>query len=269
MRFFNILISCVFVFILISAVAFAKPGPYVKVLLVAGKAEFLTAGKTDWEELKRGTYLYSGDSIKTYRDSSVEIGFEWGTENILSVRPNTHVVIKLAGKEKIELIDGEVYALVESLPKGSTFEIRTPTAVCGARGTGWGVKANKNRTTVSAYDKNSYAKGLNKDGSVMEDNMTVPEGFETIVERFMKPAGLTKISLQKVGLWDDWKNAILEYLSGKVTLERLAKNLEKIQKQKEKIEELHDRDRIDKRTEKKGAGTGTSGIQPSEEICER
>lgn len=48
----------------------------VKVLSISGKAEYLKAALADWAELRSGIYLYSGDTIRTYDDSSVNIAFE-------------------------------------------------------------------------------------------------------------------------------------------------------------------------------------------------
>ena len=250
MRYFKFVIGFLFIGILIAGIVLAKPKPYVKVSYVSGEVKFLKSGETVWQGIKEGISLFSGDSIKTYANSFVEIAFDGNKDNIVSIKPEAYLVLKLIGREKIELIDGEVFSLIKRLPRGSQFEIRTPTAVCGARGTGWGANTNKNKTVVSAYENDSYVKGITEDGSPMEDKTIVEEGYRSIVKRFKKPSRLMKISQKDMEAWDDWKSDLIDRVSGVLTArERLARNLEKIQDQKEKIEDRRDVNRIEKRTE--------------------
>ena len=262
MRCFKLTISSILIAILATALISAGSKSYVKVIHVTGTAEYLKATGTDWKDVRVGISLFSGDSIKTYKDSSVEIAFDGRKKKIIDIKPGTYIVLKLGETEKIELIDGEVFSLVKKLPRGSRFEIRTPTAICGARGTGWGANANKNRTVVSAYENDSYAKGIRKDGSIVEDNLIVKEGYQTTVKRFDKPSKLMRITDRDFERWNSWKDDLIERISARRAIrERLSRDLEKIQGQKEKIEELRDDERIDKRTEETGAGGGQSGCR--------
>ncbi|MBL7157464.1 MAG: FecR domain-containing protein [Candidatus Omnitrophica bacterium] len=256
MRFLKLSITFIVIFAVASGIILAKSRPHVTVFSVSGTTEYLPAGETQWKNIKIGLAIYSGDNIKTYEDSSVDIAFDDKKKNIVNIKSNTHVVIKLQGEEKIELIDGEVFYLVKMIPRGSRFEIRTPTAVCGARGTGGGAKANKDRTVVSAYENDSYAKGIGKDGKVMEDNLTVKEGFKTIVKLFQRPSALKGLTDKEKAKWDKWKDELLRLFGRSAIMRRLADNLEKIQNAKERMEERKDADRIDKKSEKSGAGGG-------------
>jgi len=231
----------------------------VKVIGTSGDAEFQKSGEREWKKVSKKIYLHSGDSVKTYEDSSVDLAFDTMKERIVGIASNSHVVIKLVGNEKIKLLDGEVYALIKKLPAGSSFEIRTPTAVCGARGTGWGAKGNKNSSTISSYEDSSYVSGLKKDGSKTKET-TVPEKYETTVGRFMKLSPFRKISDEKYGKWDTWRDLVTKHTTqGRVKMERLVGDLEKIERQKERIDERISDDRIRVRDESKGAGSGSSG----------
>lgn len=261
MKYLKIGIGLLLVAFLISGFVSAKSRLRVKALSVSGRAEYLTAGKTAWERLKKGQYLYTGDSVKTYINASVDLSFDGSRKNLVTVKPDTHVVLKLEDPERIELIDGEVFYLVKSLPRGSTFEIRTPTAVCGARGTGGGAKANKNETVVSGYEKDSYVKGLEKDGTPMKIAQIVKEGYKSIVKRFQRPSKLMKLSEREMKKWDGWKNRVAERVSAKRALSgKLAKDLDKIQSHKERIEERKDEERIEKRAEEKTEEYGRNYI---------
>lgn len=245
--------------VIILTADIAKPAPKlsIKVIYISGKAEFLRSGKAAWENIKKGLLLYSGDSIKTYRNSRVDLAFDKRKDNIVGIRPNTHVVLKLKDTEKIELFDGEVFSLVERIPRGSSFEIRTPTAICGARGTGWGTGADKNKTTVNAYEDDAYAKGIKADGRVMEEEAVISEGHGTVVERFKGPSALFKIREDNYRKWDNWRRGLTGRSSReKAKMERLAKDLDKIESKKERIEDRIEESRLSEKEEGSGAGAG-------------
>jgi hypothetical protein len=258
----NLRFAASFILIAVLAVSLVKAesGPYVRVIKSRGKAELLRSGETAWKSVKKGARLYSGDSLKTSRNSSVEIGFDRGKKNIANIRPGSHVVLKLEASEKIKLIDGEVFLLVRGLPRGSGFEVRTPTAVCGARGTGWGARGDKNKTVTSAYEEKIYVRGIKKDGRVAEDEVIVPEGHESVISRFGRPSRPSRISEKNYGKWDKWRGNVARRVSREKTkMERLTGDLDKIESKKERIEDRIDEDRLRKRSDDTGAGGGTTG----------
>lgn len=247
MKTVKLIVNVLLIVILMSGFAFAQSKSYVKTFHISGNAEYLKSGTNLWKTLEAGKALYSGDSVRTHEDSFAEIAFDKKKENMVSILAKSHVVIRLKDEEKIELIDGEVFALVNQLPKGSTFEIRTPTAVCGARGTGWGAKANKAKTTVSAYEKDSYAKGMDESGKIMEGNLTVKQGYETIVKLFGKPSALSKISDKAYEKWNSWKDTLIDRIAGSRGKGMMGTNLEQLLSQKEKMVEKQDNDRVQDR----------------------
>ncbi|MDP3804308.1 MAG: FecR family protein, partial [Candidatus Omnitrophota bacterium] len=85
--------------------------------------------------------LGEGDTIETGDNGMVEIKFDNGCG--LSLKPNTQIKItRLVIDPKtgvyqnlFESSKGKIKARIENLKGKSTFEIKTPTAICGARGT--------------------------------------------------------------------------------------------------------------------------------------
>ena len=114
-----------------------------EVLQVSGKAKILPSEKTVWKKAEVGMSLETGDLIKTYDKSFLEVSFNKKKSNTIKIGPKSVVVLKLKKGEKIELIDGEVFARINKLPRGSSFVIRTPIASCGARGTEYKVSSKK------------------------------------------------------------------------------------------------------------------------------
>lgn len=234
MKYFKFVISFFLIVILAAGFILAKPTLSVEVIYTSGRAEYLTSGETEWKEVKKDLFLYSGDSIKTHKNSYVGIAFDAKKNNVVNIEPDAYVVLKLKEAEKIELIDGEVFSSMKRLPRGSRFEIRTPTAVCGARGTDLGVNANKTRTIVSAYENDSYTKGIKKDGTLTEE-VSVKEGYQRLVKRFEKPSKLMKISNRDIKRWEKWRGDLRKRVSARKDVDKKwDKKLKKIQDTAEK-----------------------------------
>ena len=126
---------------------------------IKGEVTALIYGKPDWRAADEGMKLHSGDSAKTGRDASAKITFEG---NSVSLGPDTYVVLKLEKNKKIELIDGELFVLIKNLPPGSTFEVRTPMGVCGARGTQFKVTSSRDEslTMLAVRDKKATLESI-------------------------------------------------------------------------------------------------------------
>lgn len=259
MRYFKIAVGLFLISILVASTINAAPGSSVNVTDVTGNVEFLAQGAASWETLEKGMRLRSGDSVKTKSKSSATFAFDSRKRNLVTVKQNSHVVLKLAGSEKLELIDGEVFALVKNLPRGSSFEIRTPTAVCGARGTGWGVIASQMETIVRAFENDSYVMGIDESGDIIRKKLIVLEGFETTIKRFQMPSKLTKISDSNYQKWRDAKKR-LEKLDKRIKKlkERLVNDLGRAESRRERLEDKKADDRAIKKKEETSSGSGTN-----------
>lgn len=181
--------------------ALADTGTHVTIYNLEGRVEILRSGETVWGDAVENMKLYSGDGIKTWQDSFVEVAFDKEKNNRCRIDPNTHVVILLKNTEKIELISGEMFTKLMKLAEGSTFEIRTPTAICGARGTSWGTIASSVRTVVEAFSDNIYAQGIDQNGNVMDEQTTVSEGSKSVVDQHEAPSAPERMSQQDSERW--------------------------------------------------------------------
>ena len=204
MKYFKYLLSCFAIVCLFSVVASGYDS-HVKVFYISGKAEVRTGDEDKWIEAQTGMVLRSGDGIKTYKESYVDIAFDRSKKNVVRINSNTHVVLKLAKEEKIELIDGEVFSTINDLPRGSSFMLRTPTAVCGARGTDWLTRGNKEKTVVEAYKDNVSIRGIDEKGRVMEGKETAFEGRKIMVERFQEPSTPERIPEKNFDRWRSFR----------------------------------------------------------------
>jgi ferric-dicitrate binding protein FerR (iron transport regulator) len=166
----------------------------VVVISTSGKAHVTPSGKNKPVACKEGMSLAAGARITTEKGAYVRIAFDDLQQNIVKINENSDVVLKLADGEKIELVDGQIYALLRNVKKGETFRVRTPCAVCGARGTGWGTKTDGKASEVAVFEDKVFVRGLNKDGSAMEKFSWVKKGYKVKIKKFEKPGKKEKLS---------------------------------------------------------------------------
>ena len=107
----------------------------------AEPVEILKNGKTLWRKVVLNESVKTGDEIITKDGGSADIRLENG--NFVAIKENSHVkIVKLWLNSKtgdyenlFEAKYGKIKAVIEKLTKDSKFEVKTPVAVCGARGT--------------------------------------------------------------------------------------------------------------------------------------
>jgi hypothetical protein len=194
----------ILVFFLCIVLLCAMKAPFClsqeEVLVVSceGEVKVVHHGTIKSVSCKTGMSLEAGARIITGAGAFVRIAFDKRERNIIKIKGKSDVVLKLSDGDKIELIEGEVYALLRDLKPGETFRVRTPSAVCGARGTGWRTHAKGNTSEVATFDGKVFVRGINKDGSVMDGVSWVRKGYKRSIEQNNKPGKDEKLSAGEV-----------------------------------------------------------------------
>jgi len=112
-----------------------------RITSVNGDVTLLENNRKTWAAAKQGMIVEEGDTIRTGGNGKIEITLENG--NIISLQPNSEIKIhKLRQDTKSGEYDnsfssgyGKIKAVVEKIGQKSTFQVKTPTAVCAVRGT--------------------------------------------------------------------------------------------------------------------------------------
>ncbi len=94
-----------------------------------------------WIPVNKGDILDSGDSLKTRENSYAELRFSDGS--IVKISPDTEVSIY---KDYISLAIGYIKLYITKL--FPNFEVRTPSAIAGVRGTEFSVEVLEDQTTI-------------------------------------------------------------------------------------------------------------------------
>lgn len=116
----------------------------------------------------KGELLYRGDRLETAEKATVDIAFDAQWNNTVRVEPATRVEIASGspGPARLDLEAGGLYAKLKRLPEGSSFEVRTPTALAAVRGTEYRTRFTEGRTDVYNFsDSSVYVYGVSPGGA--------------------------------------------------------------------------------------------------------
>jgi hypothetical protein len=130
---------------------FAEAGP-LKLASMTGNVMVKIDPAAEWMKAEVGQTLNQKDSIKTDSDASAIL--EFPDKSSLSLNKNTEISIEelvwdsVQQKVGVKMTKGELRTVIDKVSKPSQFRIKTPTAICGARGTVFYVVVDGNDTRV-------------------------------------------------------------------------------------------------------------------------
>lgn len=226
-----------------------------KILFLSGDVKMRAAGLSKWVDAQLGMVLSVGDNVATGQNSWVEIGFGDNYVNVVRVKENTTLELINLGPVKVGLLKGELRSLIENLSKDSTFEIKTPTAVCGARGTGWDTQTDGQKVIVDAYEREVYFYALDKDGNIAGEDPIIKAGKRGIMEGPLKPISIRNIPKDRMSDWGKWKQGYKERIgAGNADIKQKSQKIQSAQKAintvmkgKASVLQKKDQEGIDKR----------------------
>lgn len=193
---------------ILVAVSIFMPNPYVygesnvrtaKITDFAGDADIMKSGSEKVLDAKKGMKLTHGDRIITGKDSWVMLDVDGDKE--LKVGAKTYVSLEEltydeGEKTGIKLFKGEIWTNIKKkLGKDDEFEVKTPNAIMGARGTkflvsytnaasdaGTGTNENKSKLTVIEGTVQAVAtasvKVKDENGNLVEKQLTIAVSVE-------------------------------------------------------------------------------------------
>jgi uncharacterized membrane protein YgcG len=133
---------------------------------VTGPVDIMRGGALPAVVAKNGDPVSSGDMIRTKTGGFVEVVYKEGTVLRISERSRVdigeHFSEKSPNSSEVRLTRGKVRAIVDlkNIQTSGTgpkkFEVRTPNAIAGVRGTDWGVMHQQNTTTVMTFTGTVY-----------------------------------------------------------------------------------------------------------------
>ncbi|MFZ5516718.1 MAG: FecR family protein [Candidatus Zhuqueibacterota bacterium] len=116
-----------------------------------GDVTILHADQQEWVNAKLYQPVFNGDQIMTRAESRCEI--KLNDKSLIRIGENSSIILSKTNLTNLnsEVTTGRVWANIKTLKKKSSFEMRTPTAVCSIRGTIYRVDADSS-TKVLVYE---------------------------------------------------------------------------------------------------------------------
>jgi hypothetical protein len=144
----------------------ADAAPYCEVIRAEGNAQLLRKGQ-EATPLKEGMALLKGDSFVLGAGASADLAFDPEWNNTARLIENTRMTLRSVSPVRINMTSGDVYAKLDKLPQGVSFEIKTPAAVATVRGTKFRTTHLNGQTTVFNDSETSlvYVYHLDENGN--------------------------------------------------------------------------------------------------------
>lgn len=147
-----------------------------KIVDLKGKVSIKEKADSKWQRAKMNVFLYKEAEVRTEEKSECSLSFDEEIENIITIKENSHVKLESILPGNIYLPEGRVFALIDNISKIQNFEIRTPTAIAGVRGTGWLSSFLNNNSSFSCFENNVNVEGLGPKGKKTGEK-NLPAGF--------------------------------------------------------------------------------------------
>jgi len=238
------------------------------VLDLAGEVTIMKAEK--WMDVEAGLVVSEGDTIKTGEASWAEVGFEigYGNENVIRIGSSSTVKFTTVIPVQLNLLKGELRSLVQGLSGDTAFEVRTPTAVCGARGTGWDTTTDGTEVIVDAYENEVYFYPLTE-GAV---DPIIKAGKRGFMKDPTKPIEIKDLPSGKMNAWNKWKDAMSKRTGIKVGVHGKVKKikntqmtLEQAMKDKERMLKPKDKENLEGRLNKKSSSHPSNDLYDTQD----
>jgi hypothetical protein len=148
-------------FVLSSALA-----QVAEIIDIKGNVRIREPGKIFWRKAKIHMLLKRDTKLETGARSECTLTFDEDLMNIVTIKANSLITIEEVKPGRIFLPQGRVFSLIDQLSSVEEFQIRTPTAIAGARGTGWSTDSSDRGTDVKCYEDRTFVQGLDDKGNV-------------------------------------------------------------------------------------------------------
>lgn len=165
-----------------------------------------------WQTATIEMRISQNATIATEADSSCTLAFDEKKKNILKIDENTEVTVKSILPGRVFLPEGRVFSLIKDLDEIEKFEVQTPTAVSGARGTGWLTEVTNGKTKISCFNDAIFVNSLDPNGAVT-GQITITEGSGVKVEdQPVSQDAVKELDEENVHQWHGFLDSVRPWL---------------------------------------------------------
>ena len=144
-----------------TALTAVETPQYTQAMITFLSGEVFVAAGGDWEYAEIGNFLEREDTLRVDEESYCELQF--GDIGAMRIEANTEIFLKDVYLEPenssvgVKIAVGSVLAKVSKLSGGDKFTVESQVAVCGVRGTEFGVKVTEDGKTRLAVKEGKVA----------------------------------------------------------------------------------------------------------------
>ena len=170
--------------LLFPAVVHAEEELYCEVMTVEGTAT-LSNAVTSGKALAEGDLLSEEDVVEVGASSYVDLAYDKDWNNVTRIEENSTIRIRSLSPPEVGLESGGLFAKLKSLPKDSSFNVQTPTAIASVRGTEYRTTFLEGETQVyNVSDSDVYVYGVDDSGEKQQaEPVVVRNSQKTFVPR--------------------------------------------------------------------------------------
>jgi len=181
-RFFSACLLTIIISLALAQVCYANKKILGRITSCSGHVEIKRAKQTDWRRAVRSLPVYFGDHIRTRKGQAT---ITYSDKSILKIRSNTHIALNtiispVENKNSTLLFFGRIWNKVrKTVLKKRRFEVQTPTAVCGVRGTEFEAASYEDGTMIVRVDTGEVEVNNEIDRSTLSSNQGTQLSFDT------------------------------------------------------------------------------------------
>jgi len=198
----SFLLFLMFACFLFPAVVFAQTA---RIIGARGNVQVKKSAQLEWQKAKIDMMLEKNSQVQTQARSSCTITFDEGFKKIITIQENTEITLESVMPGNVFLPKGRVFTLIENLGPEEKFQVRTPTAIAGARGTGWLTGHQNGNTTANCFENTIFVAGLSPSGDVTGEE-EVSNGFGINVGPEGNLGGIHPLGGSDYEQWDNFIN---------------------------------------------------------------
>jgi len=182
-RFFSACLFSIGICLALTQVGLTKEDQLGHVTFRSGDVQVKGAKETVWRKAELNMPVYFGDSMRTGEDGEATIAFI--DQSLLKISRNTHIALNtivspVEKKNSVLLFFGRIWNRVrKKVVQMKGFEVQTPTAVLGVRGTEFGAASYEDGTTVVRVDSGKVTVDNEIDRSTLSSNQGAQLSFDT------------------------------------------------------------------------------------------
>lgn len=226
-RFMPVVMLGIFLCIISSSPAYSAE-PVGNFTGIAGRVDILREGKLPATPASLSGDVFMKDIIRTKSNSKAEITFNDNTVLRIAQRsridigeyfsgePSGKAVIKLQRGLIRSVVDKNVSKRISLAPEANRFEVQTPNAVAGVRGTDFFVSFDRNATTVLLRDGEVCVSNANNPDAVV----CMPPGFIVTVSGDGMPGQIRKATDIELNIFDRETSPLIPF-TGKPSIQAI------------------------------------------------